>query len=114
MSHDGFIEEYPRKISEDCQHDWVHRKDGYEEQCSPAICRKCGKYGCFCDFKRDNGLFAIPFDKELFIEKKKYFFENGINGNNHEIERQKKTGIKEKTDQVSSDFISSRFEILDL
>lgn len=34
---------------ERCKHDWVHRKDGYEEQCIGAICRKCGAFGCGCD-----------------------------------------------------------------
>ena len=37
-----------------CEHFWVYRIDGYEEQCGAAICSKCGKYGCYCDFVNDN------------------------------------------------------------
>ena len=48
---------------EDCKHDWVYRKDGYEEGCCPAICRKCGAFGCACD---------------SWGVKKKYFFDNAI------------------------------------
>lgn len=33
----------------DCEHEWVYRKDGWEEGCAPVICRKCGAFGCFCD-----------------------------------------------------------------
>ena len=37
----------------DCEHDWVKRTDGYEEQCMPAVCVKCGAFGCYCDALRD-------------------------------------------------------------
>lgn len=37
---------YGRK---DCEHEWVYRKDGWEDECGPAICRKCGAFGCFCN-----------------------------------------------------------------
>lgn len=36
----------------DCEHDWVARLDGYEEQCGPTICSKCGAFGCYCDVPR--------------------------------------------------------------
>ena len=62
---------------EECEHDWVRRLDGYEEQCGPAICRKCGKYGCYCDAK-----WALMDEKS-----KDYFETNAINGNSHELEK---------------------------
>ena len=34
-----------------CQHDWRRRAGGYEEYCSPAICIKCGAFGCRCDYR---------------------------------------------------------------
>jgi len=33
----------------DCKHDWVYHEDGYVEGCVPAICKKCGAFGCMCD-----------------------------------------------------------------
>lgn len=33
----------------DCNHDWVYRKFGYEEQCAPIVCTICGAFGCACD-----------------------------------------------------------------
>lgn len=60
-----------------CEHNWVLRTDGYEEQCIPAICTKCGMYGCACHAK------FYAMSKEKRIE----FFAKGIPGNNHQIER---------------------------
>ena len=34
-----------------CQHFWVDRTDGHEEQCLPVVCLFCGNYGCYCDLK---------------------------------------------------------------
>jgi hypothetical protein len=34
----------------DCNHVWRYRKNGWEEECAPAICIECGAYGCLCDF----------------------------------------------------------------
>lgn len=94
---------------EECNHNWVHRKDGYEEQCVPAICTKCGKYSCWCDFVKSFSYFEY-IGKEEGNRIRKEFFKNGINGDNHELEKrikeQKKLNIKE------NDTIS-RFEIMD-
>lgn len=53
----------------DCEHDWAYRKNGWEEGCGPAICRKCGAYGCFCDVSS-----SLP---------KKRFFDNGVKGSDN-------------------------------
>ena len=66
----------------ECEHFWVERKDGYEEQCGPAICLICGEYGCECKFRRQ-------IENLSEIEKKrrwKLFEELGIDGNKHHIE----------------------------
>lgn len=61
-----------------CNHFWVERKDGYEEQCTPAICLVCGEYGCFCKLNNPS-------------ERRKELFEQlGINGNNHELQKRLK------------------------
>ncbi len=59
-----------------CKHDWVHRTDGYEEQCTPAICRICGAYGCLCSI-------GHPLTQQAYDD----FIRRGIPGNSHEIER---------------------------
>lgn len=51
--------------NKDCDHKFVHRKDGYEEGCCPAICKKCGAFGCACDIGSQ-----LP---------DKTFFSNGVN-----------------------------------
>lgn len=56
---------YGRK---NCKHKWVYREDGWEEGCGPAICRKCGAFGCFCDVYRTD---PIPSKKEFFGNKAK-------------------------------------------
>ena len=87
-----------------CEHNWVYRKDGWEEQCVPAICTICGEYGCFCDFMRT----SMKYDKANIEEKKEiydYFIKEGINGDNHYIENRMKEEGKEK-----SKF--NRFEIM--
>lgn len=33
----------------DCEHVWVYREEGYEEQCVAVICKECGAFGCGCD-----------------------------------------------------------------
>ena len=92
---------------ENCKHNWVYRKDGYVEQCVPAICTKCGKYGCFCDFKFSNSeIYYKEGDegkKNLYLK----FMENGINGDSHYIENKMKE-IEEKNNEFS------RFEIMDI
>ena len=60
---------------EDCKHNWVHRKDGYVEYCIPAICIKCGKYGCICDAQLKDNM------------QEKEFYAKEIDGNVHEIEK---------------------------
>ncbi len=62
------------------KHDWVLRTDGYEEQCTPAICKKCGKYGCLCDVRRDLG-------HSLDVLESEHFHMSGIPGNDHELEK---------------------------
>jgi len=68
-----------------CNHFWVARDDGYEEQCRPAICLYCGEYGCYCYFQLDNlkGLTAAARVVRIGI-----FEQLGVPGNNHELERQ--------------------------
>lgn len=68
------------KLKQQCNHKWVLRIDGYEEQCEPAICCLCGLYGCWCDAKW----------REMTDEQQKAFKENGINGNNHELKKRLK------------------------
>ena len=90
-----------------CEHFWVFRIDGYEEQCGASICSKCGKYGCYCYFRRDQ-LEKCSSEEEQEKRKKEYK-ELGIYGNNHELERKlKKEKEKEKRNKYS------RFEIMDI
>ena len=42
--------------SKDCEHDWVHRKDGFVEECYPVVCLDCGAFGCLHD---------TPFQEQL-------------------------------------------------
>lgn len=56
--------DYGRK---DCKHVWRYRKDGWVEECVPAVCIECGAFGCQCDFGDEN----IP---------KEVFFGEGQNG----------------------------------
>lgn len=83
-----------------CEHFWVERRDGYEEGCCPAICLTCGKYGCYCNFTDD--LLDLISDDEA-TERKKRFYDLGINGNKHEIER--------KTEKNN---FFTRFEIMEI
>ena len=55
---------------EDCNHVWRYRKDGWEEECIPSICIKCGAFGCYCDFYNKENK---PSDD--------VFFSEGENGN---------------------------------
>lgn len=57
---------YGRK---NCKHEFVFRKDGYEEYCSPVVCIKCGAFGCECDIEKT----SRPSPS---LSKK-----NGVNGN---------------------------------
>jgi len=43
---------------EDCEHVWRHRKDGWVEECVPAVCIECGAFGCLHDFIKED----IPED----------------------------------------------------
>jgi hypothetical protein len=47
----------------DCEHVWIYRKDGWEEECMPIICRKCGAFGCYCD-AREKGFSCDDVKKE--------------------------------------------------
>jgi len=51
--------QYGRK---DCDHVWRERIDGFEEYCTPAVCIKCGAFGCLCDVGRDK-----KRDKEFLL-----------------------------------------------
>ncbi len=62
-----------------CNHFWVERTDGYEEQCGAAICNKCGKYGCYCDAQYGR----------MTEERKQIFHQSGIPGNDHQLEKSK-------------------------
>jgi hypothetical protein len=70
-----------------CKHDWVERIDGYEEQCTAAICRRCGAYGCRCNWLKSLNL---PTGIRPTPEQESYFRTNGIPGNDHEIEKRLK------------------------
>jgi len=60
---------YGRK---NCKHVWRYRKDGYEEYCSPVICKECGAFGCSCDVKPCNNteLFSEEFNSNANINGK--------------------------------------------
>lgn len=58
---------YGRK---NCKHEMRFRKNGWEEGCVPAICKKCGAFGCACD---------SDTNKELFFKEAMKSFDN-ING----------------------------------
>ena len=73
---------------DNCKHFWVNRKDGWEEGCGAAICLLCGKHDCYCDFNIE--IENLP--KELKERRKRIFEELGIEGNDHQIE--KELGIK--------------------
>jgi len=64
----------------ECNHDWVKRLDGYVETCTPAICTKCGKYGCWCDWE---GVLGHRPDSTEIAD----FVARGINGNDHKLEK---------------------------
>ena len=59
----------PRYGRADCEHIWRYRKDGWEEGCGPAVCIRCGAFGCFCDVYKTK---PCP--------SKKVFFKQGQNG----------------------------------
>ena len=65
-----------------CNHFWVERKDGYEEQCGASICLVCGKYGCYCKLK----ISETP--RNLRERRKQLFYELGINGDKHKLEKE--------------------------
>jgi hypothetical protein len=67
---------------DDCEHFWVNRTDGYEEECGPAICLLCGQYGCYCDFLKT----IEYYPQKIKERRKKIYKELGIDGNKHEIE----------------------------
>ncbi len=70
-----------------CPHIWVHRTDGYEEQCTPAICIICGTYGCICKLK------VCDYSEGIKDNLKQFFYSNAISGNDHDLER----SIKDET-----------------
>jgi len=71
-------------IIDQCEHVWVKREDGYEEQCGPVICIICGKYNCYCSFLRSIENLP-PLIQKL---RKKRFEELAINGNKHQLEKE--------------------------
>lgn len=46
-----------------CDHEWRYRDEGWEDECIPAICIKCGAFGCRCDMLMHNKL----VDKDVFF-----------------------------------------------
>ena len=63
-----------------CDHEFVIRKGGYEEQCLAVICKKCGAFGCTCDtpeyvFNRNEELTpdANPQWNNPYAQKKKIY-----------------------------------------
>lgn len=71
-----------RQAAHQCEHDWVLRIDGHEEGCSPAICTKCGLYGCWCDAIRSR-----PIEPGTSEGRFREFKARCIPGNDHEIEK---------------------------
>jgi hypothetical protein len=57
----GFMIRYGKN---DCVHEWAFRKDGYEQQCVPTICIKCGAFGCLCDALEEYNLLSMT-NKEI-------------------------------------------------
>lgn len=53
-----------------CEHEWRYRKDGWVEGCVPAICIKCGAFGCGCQGE------AMKVPKDIF-------FNEGANSNDN-------------------------------
>ncbi|MEK6827328.1 MAG: hypothetical protein AABX99_02475 [Nanoarchaeota archaeon] len=47
----------------DCDHQLRYRSDGWEEECVPAICIKCGAFGCGCDAEK------AGVSKEVFFKE---------------------------------------------
>jgi len=76
---------------DNCNHFWVSRKDGWEEQCGAAICLICGEYNCCCEFMKE----MRDFPTKLIERRKSLFYELGIEGNLHEIEK----SYKEEEDE---------------
>ena len=54
---------------EGCEHDWVNRGDGWEEQCGAAVCLECGAFGCWCNALE--GYYGILKDDKVGFEIKK-------------------------------------------
>ena len=51
---------------EDCEHIWVYRDFGWEEECMPVICKECGAFGCLCDARKDGFTFE-EVNNERFV-----------------------------------------------
>ncbi len=66
-----------------CNHFWVARVDGYEEQCGPAICLICGEYACECEFRKQLNL--LP--ESLKDRRRAIFKDFGFGGDNHKLEQ---------------------------
>ncbi len=69
---------------DNCAHEWAGRKNGYEEQCVPVICVKCGAFGCLCDALEEYDLVNMS-DKKIEqitykILSKSYYPSDNING----------------------------------
>jgi len=57
-------------MSKHCKHNWVEDPDYYVEQCTGAVCTKCGKLGCYCQVVREAG---YPRGTELQRLKQQFF-----------------------------------------
>jgi len=71
-----------------CPHIWVNRTDGDEEECTPAICVLCGKYGCICKLK------LYDYSNAIKVRIKNFFYDNKMLGANHDLERSIKNETK--------------------
>lgn len=67
---------------ERCNHFWVERIDGYEEQCTAAICLICGEYGCHCNIK------TRLMSSKMKKRRMELFKKLGFAGNNHKLEHE--------------------------
>jgi len=77
-----------------CSHEFRYRKDGWEEECVPAICKNCGAFGCACD---------SDTPKDLFF-KDAYNSDTNMNGKweNPYVQEKKEVEIKGLAGKVQS------------
>jgi hypothetical protein len=53
-----------------CKHFFVIRNNGYEEYCTPVVCRKCGAFGCSHDIEEYKQDLRIKLNGDSNINKR--------------------------------------------